>query len=305
MPALITHFIFGEETLNRVCPQLAANDVEDCAFYLGNQGPDPLYFGVTTPRGADVRALASQMHGSHMARAFEVLRAGVDRLPEADRRVGRAFAAGMLGHYALDRTAHPYVYALENELCAASPELTDAHHEVHALIEAEIDCGTLEYHRGQRCDSFAPVDALEKDPQVVRAAGALVSDVGHAVFGLGVRPGDYARALDDMRLCYRLIEPYGSAASRRVGALERTMRRHSQLEALAHRTDLGMENNPSMNFEKRRWEDPSDGRPSQESFAEVFERALGYYRELLGAWLAGDPMGPVVAGVDYNGRPAK
>ena len=243
------------------------------------------------------------MHRDKVGEAFAAVRAGIAHLPAADRPAGRAFAYGLLAHYALDRCAHPYVYAMEDELCGADESLADARSEVHAIIESEIDCGILDAYRGCSTAEVVPVSVLAGDPQATRPAGALMASVANRVFGLGLRPVDYEGALGDMRLCYRLIEPSGSRRTRWLGTLERVVRPHSQLAALAHRTDQGVDN-PSMNPRRRSWTDPFKGGDSSEGFVEVFERALIDYAGLIERFAAGDDAELVQAcGLDYSGRP--
>lgn len=312
MPALITHYLFGEEALNRgFVPGLDNVHLGTLcarrAFYLGCQGPDPFFFCFTSPRGAAARKLGSAMHRGRMARSFEQLRGDVDRLPTEQRPAGRAFVLGMLAHYALDRVAHPYVYAMQYALGEADPDLAAAHSEVHAIIESEIDCGVLDRYRRRSTAEFPPVGVLERDETAERAAGALLAETASVVFGIGLRPADYAGALADMRLCYRMIEPYEAGRSRRLGALERSVRPHSLLVSLAHRTDLG-EENPSMNPGRLPWDDPfkagPDGAPlrSVETFGDVFERALEGYADLAARFAAGEACVQLTGCLDYSGR---
>ena len=70
MPALITHYLFGEEVLPQVDDVVGSSDTERDAFLIGCQGPDPFFFGVTTPRGSDVRALGREMHRRKMGAAL-------------------------------------------------------------------------------------------------------------------------------------------------------------------------------------------------------------------------------------------
>lgn len=306
MPALITHYLFGKEALNRglvpgMCKSGGVSDAERQAYLLGCQGPDPFFFGVTTPRGTAVRGLGQAMHRMRMSRAFDRLRSRIPLLPEEDRGAGGAFVHGLLAHYALDRVAHPYVYAMEHELCDGNPGLEDAHSEVHALIESEIDCGMLDLYRGVGTAQFHPAEVIRKNPPTTRAAGTLLADVAGTVFGLRIRPTDYGGAVDDMRLCYQMIEPYGAGRVRRLGGIERSVRSHSLLAALSHRTDLGA-GNASMNPAKRAWTDPFKGGASTESFGEVFERALTAYGPLAASYAAGIPAHGIVSRVDYSGR---
>lgn len=317
MPALITHYLFGEEALNRgLLPVVGGSDEAReglrQAFLLGCQGPDPFFFAFSSPRAPAMHALARSMHRGRMTAAFEELRRGTGRLPAGARPLGEAFACGLLAHYQLDRTAHPYVFALESELCDGEEGerngLSDARHEVHALIESELDCGMLDELRGVGTADFPPVGALDAPAEAERAGGALMADAALEAFGIALRPADLAGAVADMRFCYRSIEPLGSARQAALSAAERAARSHSMLSALAHRPGLGARGNASMNLGRREWRDPfkegpdGAGLASCESFPEVFERALGGYAGLAAAFLNGEPLAGQVARLDYGGR---
>ena len=111
MPAIITHHIFGEDVLRTLPAGMVEGEEEVLAFLLGNQGPDPLFARFSTVPSVAVRCrrLGHAMHNGRVVEAAFAMRDGVSHLPVADERVGRAFALGALGHYALDRTAHPFV----------------------------------------------------------------------------------------------------------------------------------------------------------------------------------------------------
>ena len=128
MPAIITHHIFGEDVLRTLPAGMVKGEEEVLAFLLGNQGPDPLFARFSTAPSVAVRCrrLGHAMHNGRVVEAAFAMRDGVSHLPVADERVGRAFALGALGHYALDRTAHPFVFAQQEALAAAEPSLAGA-----------------------------------------------------------------------------------------------------------------------------------------------------------------------------------
>ena len=123
MPAIITHHIFGEDVLRTLPAGMVEGEEEVLAFLLGNQGPDPLFARFSTAPSVAMRCrrLGHAMHDGRVVEAAFAMRDGVSHLPVADERVGRAFALGALGHYALDRTAHPFVFAQQEALAPRSP----------------------------------------------------------------------------------------------------------------------------------------------------------------------------------------
>ena len=80
-------------------------------------------FSTLPSRAAVCHDLGRKIQSGHVTQALLALRDGVGHLPAPDERVGRAFALGILGHYALDRAAHPFVVAQQRALCDVEPSL--------------------------------------------------------------------------------------------------------------------------------------------------------------------------------------
>ena len=168
MPALITHHLFGERSATLLPDGVISDEEQLLAFLLGNQGPDPFFFRVAGWPD-HVRAsqqLANRMHEERMTGAFLALREGVRHLPAHDAGIGRAFALGILSHYQLDRTAHPFVYAQEYALIDANPELSDASSEVHAVIESDLDSWMLWRLRRATVHDCPPASELARTERI-------------------------------------------------------------------------------------------------------------------------------------------
>lgn len=303
MPALITHHLFGERSVARLPTGLVDGEEGLLAFLLGNQGPDPFFFrfSATPARLRACWGLAHRMHDEHMTRAFAALRDGVGHLPEADAGVGRAFALGMLSHYALDRVAHPFVYAQQDAIIAAGQGLDDAASEVHAVIESDLDSWMLWRARRATVLDCPPAGELVRTGRIERVAGALMSQVAWAAFAIPLGATEYGASVGNMELVYRLIEPAGSGRSRAIGTLERLGRPHSQLESLAHRVVRG-DDCPAANLGHAEWVSPFDGTSSHESFDERFEAALADWPALAAAFThGGDGLRQAVGGLNYSG----
>lgn len=305
MPALITHHLFGEHSAN-LLPAGVINDEEELlAFLLGNQGPDPFFFrfaGLPAHVAASQR-LAHRMHDERMTAAFSALRDGVSHLPAHDAGIGRAFALGMLSHYALDRHAHPFIYAQEYALVDANPQLGDAGGEVHAVIESDIDTWMLWSLRRATVHDCPPAAELARTERICRVAGALMSQVAWAAFSLDVPATEYGDAVANMELVYRLIEPAGSTGARLVGSLERLGRAHSQIQALSHRVSTSDEC-PAANLEHNDWVSPFTGKRSTKSFKDLFDEALVGWPRLASAFThGGDDLRQAIVSLNYSGQP--
>ena len=306
MPALITHHIFGEDILSELPRDLVEGEEELLAFLLGNQGPDPLFarFSTLPSRAATCRELAHKIQSGHITRSMLALRDGVAHLPRADERVGRAFALGLLGHYALDRSAHPFVIAQQRALCDVDPSLAGLEREVHAIIESDVDTWILwEKRRATICERPSATN-LMRTARTERVAGALLSQVALGVFGVAIDAREYAAAVCDYEWLYRLVEPTGSARARLAALAERALGGTSLATASAHYVRRSDEC-PAANLERRVWVHPFTGERRTDSFADLFDEARLAYPALAEAFVRGDEarLRALVAGLDFAGRP--
>ena len=321
MPAVITHHLFGEDALKRLPDGIVTDAQDETAFILGNQGPDPLFFRVRSLQMSAAHELGHRMHASHMSRAFGALRDGVSRLPERDATLGRAFALGLLAHYALDRTAHPFVYAQQWGIQAADPELANASSEVHAVIESDLDVFMLQLKRNgatvadyppceeivtsdriNRVAGNPPCEEIVTSDRINRVAGTLMSYVAYAAFDITLGGQEYGGSVADMQLAYKLIEPAGTARSEGISMIESVVRPHSLLGALAHRVTTQVPAGAA-NLTHHPWENPFTNEPSTEDFDQVFSRALDAYERMAQLFVSGSGMPNITGRVNYSGRP--
>ena len=141
MPALITHDTFGRDVYDRRHSFIGGTRDEADAFLLGNQGPDPLFYSVLSPRLHAVHRLGNRMHNEKPSELLEAFKQSLFVLKEGERGIGRAYALGFLCHYLLDSTMHPFVFFQEYQACDAGEPGLDRSHgsEVHGVIESEFD----------------------------------------------------------------------------------------------------------------------------------------------------------------------
>ncbi len=306
MPALITHHIFGEDVIASLPDGIVSGEEEKLAFLLANQGPDPLLarFSTLPATARACHRLARLIQGGCVTRAFWALRDGVSRLPASDEGVGRAFALGFLGHYALDRAAHPLVVSQQRALAEVDRTLAAVARDVHSVIESDIDSWILWEKRGATVLERPAAGNLMRTERIERVGGALVSQLSLAVFGIGLGAREYAGSVRDLERAYRLIDPAGSPRARAVGALERLARGHSWAAAAAHYVRRS-EDCPAANLDCLPWRDPFTGRVRSESLADLFDEARLSYPALAEAYVRGDREGfrRLVGGLDYAGRP--
>ena len=292
MPALITHHLFGEESIDRLPAGIINTDEERCAFLLANQGPDPFFFRVRTLKMRDCMGLAQRMHRCRMSRQFAALRDGVSRLNKHDAALGRAFVLGLLSHYALDRNAHPFVYDQQWGIMEADPTLADQGSHVHAVIESDLDILMLQLKRDHATVlDYPPESEIVTTERINKVAGVLMSHMARTVYGLEIGANEYGGAVADMKLAYRAIEPAGSPISQV----------HAMFISLAHPVTAELPRRAG-NLDHLVWANPFSKAQSDESFPDIFDRALDDYSIAAARFIEGVAMDDVTGHVNYSGR---
>ena len=304
MPAITTHRLFAEESVERLPEGIVTSGDERTAFIIANQGPDPYFYRFRTPNFMNCMKLGHVMHNERMSRHFAALREGVERLPAEDAGVGRAFVLGVLSHYVLDRTAHPFIYDMQWGIQDADPDLENAGSPVHAVIESDLDVLMLQIKRGgATMADYPPAKEIPTTSHVNQVAGALMSSMARTVYGLDIDVYEYGGAVADMQLVYRLIEPNGAPLNRFACFIDETfVEEYSLLDGLSHRITTETPARTG-NLDHLSWSNPFTGEASNESFPEIFDRALDDYEQTARLFIETDDMTEVTHHLNYSGRP--
>jgi hypothetical protein len=111
MPNIWTHFLFGEQLLHSVNPQVNLSDPRLRNLYrMGCQGPDLLFYHHFLPwqSSRGMPALGSAMHSRQCGPVLLDFIRHVSGKPLTDPLV--VYTLGFLTHHVLDRNMHPYVF---------------------------------------------------------------------------------------------------------------------------------------------------------------------------------------------------
>ncbi len=312
MPALITHDFFGRDVYDENRRLIGATPDERLAFLLGNQGPDPLFFLVITPRMKPFYRIGSIMHRIDPALLLAAMRESLDALDDDELPVGRAYLVGFYCHYLLDRSMHPLVYSQQFALCDAGIEgLTRKNgSDVHAEIEREFDEMVLFEKTGRTVRTFKPYK------EVLRASDPMLLAIGKmhefaCMKALRTFPPTdmFATGVKNFRLAQRV---FYSPAQRRANAFAfvetRLLRRGASFfKAMSHR-DRAEATSVFDNHEHLAWENPYTHETSTDGFWDIFEAARAQAKVDLATLLA--PVFDEAAvmlltrGINFSGKPA-
>lgn len=314
MPSVLTHDFFGRDVYGAVGAELGFTTTDEMdAFLLGNQGPDPLFYLVLNPLFDKSSHVGTLMHDEKPSELLLAMRTAIEGLDGDERRFCRAYAAGFLCHYLLDRTTHPFIFAQQNAICASSASGLGEEHggTVHANIEREIDEMMLYRKRSCTVAEYKPyVEVLRGSDDVLHAIDLLYERAIPAAYGIEIAPNTFSMAVRLFRLGNRLFYSPKGGKRALIGGIERAFKRvpasfycgmsHRAVPASVTRLD---------NHEHAEWKHPYLPLKSSDSFLDLYDRAQDSVIEAERSFLEG-PFTPADArtltgGINFSGEPVE
>lgn len=196
MPSTYAHYRFGAQILPKLPPDVRKSIGRyRRLFDIGLQGPD-IFFYFNPAKQTAVGDLSGKYHAQSGLDFFTRV-CKRQRLEPAEP--GRAYLYGLLGHYCLDATCHPFIQ-----------RHTQSGPVRHSALETEFDRYLLEKDGRQppHTQDLSEYLQLTKDECAV-AAG----------FYSGVTPAHIGQCIRNMSLCARLLAGANSIYRRAMTAL--------------------------------------------------------------------------------------
>ncbi len=308
MPAIITHDQFGRDALELPACSFIEGERERNAFLLGNQGPDPLFYCVANPTTAKYVKLGNHMHHTEPSALMSSMANSLVYLPESAHGIAKAYIAGFLCHYLLDRAEHPLVYAQQYALCDAGVEKLGSKDgsEVHAIIESDLDEMMLWTRRGETVRSFRPQkEILKADRQTLSIISYLFSMAVRDAYGQDVRPDLFSKSVLGFRRVQGVFHSAHGKKRAVLGGIERRFRRHSFVQAMSHRA-VELDVSEFENHDHAAWVNPFSKAVSTASFHDLYAEALAQADRWIPAMASGE-LSPqqaheLTAGLNFSGE---
>lgn len=203
MASYLSHYLAAKAVIDKSPSDSVIAKYADC-FVLGAQGGDLLFYAFGKFRGYGART-----HGEKTAELFS---AALGYCRRERRPEPLAYTLGLLCHYALDSSIHPYVvFEARERLAALYPEYLKKC--VHMILETRIDCLMKKdaEAKGTVCDLKSAI------PVTKRAATALAdvwSDAINGVYGVEV-PAKLLKKLPSRMYRYQkvFLKPHSPACA--------------------------------------------------------------------------------------------
>lgn len=287
MPSLFTHAYFGYE-----------NEKEGKQAYLvGTQGPDPFfYYGVSLSwrkKRKLVREFGSFLHHLDPARVFAFMEQYIAQKTGEEREVLQDYFRGYLSHYCLDRTFHPYVYAI----AGLGKEKKEKYQCTlrHTKMESEIDYCIREFGWQRK----KPKELLSLKEKEALWVSHMMKQVAVKFFyqGEAIPENCFALALKDMRFVTAIL--YSEKGKK--GAFFHLFH-HTLFDTMTLPKKMEEEEKKRLkNEDHTPWKNRITGEKHHESMDELWEKAKAFYVQVQSrphlSWEE------LVGEIDYDGFP--
>lgn len=277
MPACLTHRLFAQKVLEALPEQ---EKPELTAYFWGAQGPDFLFCHRWFPWMGE-KYLKPYGNKLHEMNPTVTLGAARDFLKRHGDPSYRSYVWGLLCHYSLDSTAHPYINALADELVQQRPQ--ENRTTMHGEIEAALDAIMLRRETGKLPSEVSLGKMFPKNEAVQRRIAKLYKDMIFQALGDDVSEEALYQATADAHLVFSCVTDRTGLKKRLFDRIERGKAHaiSSHFVPLTERDDVDY-----ANVRQTEWH--AGETVSQESFFDLFEKAQKLAENLIANFMEGD-----------------
>lgn len=273
MPNIITHVLFADE----VCEKLDADKKEFIEprlqlFEIGSNGPDFLFFHGMNPKDflkkSPLRKLGSDAHSYNVNEFYKSCLDSIRKEENEEIKLDMiTYVCGHLCHWALDSTAHPYVFHRTGNCKGKSAWW---HHRFESLIDAIM----LKVKNECTIQDFKAYEVTEVSLEQARAIARIYVPVSRNVFYQDIKPHQILDSLNDWNFIQKVLYDPKSLKFDTAFALEKITGTESKISGYF------VPNEPedpfdTINLLHNKWCHPCDDTiVSTESFFDLYDKAI-------------------------------
>ena len=302
MPAFLTHYTLAKEILASESYGSLAD-----VFLLGAQGPDPFfYYGQLKkrPNAKKIRSYGSFLHHTDFVPIYNAM-LKIASSSSTDKELFFAYIEGLFCHYALDRFAHPYIFAKSG--WSVDGKYKKAFDASHSCLETYVDIlvgrkkGT--YRRDLDACLAIDEDKLDKISLLWAKANDAVTKKSY------IDSMTFATAAKDFRNSVRYLNR-NKWLKRIIVSIVLGKDSNAYAMIYPNRFPSDREHIDYLNTAKRNWRRPFGDKKDNKSFLELYEEAQQYFYGLKPIlWKAEEgndvfsELEKVVGLIDHDGKP--
>lgn len=296
MPNIITHKIFAEEVYKKTNKK----DIKDLIekhfqiYYIGSNGPDFLFFYHALPweayKSHYLNEIGSRLHTEGINAFYESAVNSVQKEKDPYTKENElAYLMGHLCHWSLDMMTHPYIFHRTGNCKGLSAGL-------HHRFESVMDALMLRKYHDVDIEDYRSYEICAFDEEMLKAIARIyVPAVQHA-FATDIKVYDLREALTSWGNIQKLLYDPKHTKVKLLKGIEKVIQKPWLISGNVVPKRIE-ETFDILNEKKTTWLHPCDDtRSSNESFQELFQRAVSQAVQLLEK-----VYGCVEYGADVNG----
>jgi hypothetical protein len=265
MPASLTHYEFYK--------QITKNPNSN--GFIGAQGPDPFFFyglGVSPNKKAkEFRAFGTYLHTVDPYITFKYLLEYIMGAKDEDKSILIDYTKGMLSHYILDKTCHPYIW-YKSGFVTENDKDSKKYFNSHARIEGSIDVLIMDHFK----DKTTTFDAVKFDKKSIKLITKMIYSLGKVAYKEpNIKLNTYKHALKNMHTVSKALYS-------KNGKKKAFIDKHFYNSPLSSMSEDKIENIKLdfLNLKHKEWRSCIDNKnPSKEDFLMLFVKAQKDYQK--------------------------
>lgn len=279
MPDLITHHLFGKEVQFMLdAPIRNIISKNQVMFNFGAMGPDFFFYYGTLPwkkykDSTEVQNIGHIMHSEKVTEFFVKYTELIKKEANNEQKeVLFAYLGGMLTHYSIDRSAHPYIF-YHSGFPSQNDEDNDRFNWYHKRIEISIDVYMLKQLEGKSIKEFKPYEILNYKKLNMSLLYSIYHTILPDVYGVDITNQQFMLSVQNMYTVFRLsYDPLGLKKSLSK-IIEKVTKKPETYQYVVYPNQIPNEYD-YLNINKACWYHPCDKEESSTlSFMDIFEGA--------------------------------
>lgn len=279
MPGFTTHYLFGVDAYKKIADQRIRKNlyINHSAYALGLQGPDVFFYYLPSYllHRENLGALA---HDTDTGAFFSYLLESRKQFV-GDKKalaVADAYITGFIGHYTLDCTVHPFVYAF-TYYNPEHPKKNTEYFGQHAYFETDLDCELLSYKKGLAPSQFHQNSTIFLNARQRRIISQMLCYAYNNTYpGIGATRHQISSATHWMRIGTRAVNDPTGQKKVLVRFIESLALDRPFISAMLPSDRYRFVMDP-MNLDHKKWIHPWTKASSNESFIDLYNKAQSLY----------------------------
>lgn len=286
MGAFASHIIFGWEGKKKwqECGMLSVCRKHQGIFEMGCQGPDLFLYNPAMLFSTYDKNLGERMHVEKCGRFMACLADVIRQQEEKEAvEVGLSYLMGLLAHYTLDTSLHPYVYA-RTGYDPADPYAPKATMGIHFRLEAAIDANLIAQKLGIMPNAFYPEKTMHAEKKEKTSVAEMIAQSVSCCYHLNLKK---EAVLDSMFMMQHIVPQFFDRTGRRKKYLSKFEFPiwEDGLFSNLFVEDAYVGKHGIMNGRNATWYHPWDlNIVSKASVWEIYEEALEQYDHYIQVW---------------------